>query len=258
LSQTESSCWIDAETIHWNYLDDNVYEMTDSVSIFSYRQWSESHIFVPKWNDFIMINYHQMVRHVVLSLIKTTNCRTWNNWILSASMSVIDETEILRIRIQELIVTHTFEYLKNPTKLLSIFFESNWQLTRIKSEIFPGSSLGSAFTSMRLVWIVIKSENEAFVMENDFLIDVVNHKLIRNLLSSFSILIPSKVEIFFSWCESPSSFSFESNSRLSRIRSKGFSGSRIYWMEIQQLYAINQNHWNELKFRHLVKFLLWS
>jgi hypothetical protein len=74
--------------------------------------------------------------------------------------------------------------------------------------------------------ISIESGNEIFVMENDFLIDVVDRKLIRNFSRSTAIEIGRNVEILGSRCfsvwESLSSITFESNSRLTRIESFAF------------------------------------
>jgi hypothetical protein len=58
------------------------------------------------------------------------------------------------------------------------------------------------------------------MMRNDFLIDFVNHRLIRNFSSSSNIRISSDIEILvsscFSSCKSLSSISFEPDSRLNR------------------------------------------
>jgi hypothetical protein len=69
------------------------------------------------------------------------------------------------------------------------------------------------------------------VIENDILVDVIDHKLIRNFSESSSIEIPFDIEILgtgsFSGCESISSLSFESNSRLTKIESDTFSMSSL-------------------------------
>jgi hypothetical protein len=69
------------------------------------------------------------------------------------------------------------------------------------------------------------------VIEKELLIDIVDHKLIRNLSSSFSVIIPCDIEILcsfcFSWCKSLQSISFKSNSRLTRIESEVFSLSSL-------------------------------
>jgi hypothetical protein len=74
--------------------------------------------------------------------------------------------------------------------------------------------------------ISIESWNERFVIRDDLLIDIVDHKLICNLSSSSSITIPRDIEILGSNCfsvfASLRSVSFESNSRLKRIESKAF------------------------------------
>jgi hypothetical protein len=74
--------------------------------------------------------------------------------------------------------------------------------------------------------ISTESGNEVFVVENEILIDIVHHKLIRNFSRSSNIEIGSDIEILgsscFSSCKSRSSISFESNSRLIRIESDAF------------------------------------
>jgi hypothetical protein len=79
--------------------------------------------------------------------------------------------------------------------------------------------------------ISIEIGNERFVIENDLLIDIVDHTLIRNLSTSSNIPIPPSIEILgsncFSRCKSLSSISFESNSQLTRIGSAAFSLSSL-------------------------------
>jgi hypothetical protein len=117
-------------------------------------------------------------------------------------------------------------------------------LTRIESGAFSLSSLdsiviprnvqfidGSAFCGVRLSSISIESGNKIFAIENDFLIDIVHHKLIYNLSNSLKITIPSDMEILepncFSNCDFLSSISFESNSQLTRIKSDAFFSSSL-------------------------------
>jgi hypothetical protein len=117
-------------------------------------------------------------------------------------------------------------------------------LTRIESIVFLSSSLqsiviprnvqfidGSAFINVTLLSISIESGNEIFVIEHDFLIDILHHKLIRNFSKSSSIEIGMNIEIVgtncFSNCESLFSITFESNSRLTRIESSAFSSSSL-------------------------------
>jgi hypothetical protein len=112
-------------------------------------------------------------------------------------------------------------------------------LTRIESEAFRDSSLqaiviprnaefidGSAFEGVKLASISIEIGNERFVSRGEMLIDIVDHKLIRNLSRSSSVAIPGDVEILgsgcFASCRSVKFVSFESNSRLKRIESKTF------------------------------------
>jgi hypothetical protein len=126
----------------------------------------------------------------------------------------------------------------------SIRFESNSRLTPIESFAFSKSSLksiviprnvrfidGSAFVGVTLSSIAIEPGNDRFVIENELLIDIVDHKLIRNFSKSSEIEIPSSIEILgsscFSSCGSLSSITFESNSRLTRIESEAFYESLL-------------------------------
>jgi hypothetical protein len=81
-------------------------------------------------------------------------------------------------------------------------------LTRIESGVFSYSSLqsiviprnvqfidGSAFIDVTLSSVVIESGNEIFVIENDFLINVLHHKLIRHFCTSSAIEIGMNIEI---------------------------------------------------------------
>jgi hypothetical protein len=92
--------------------------------------------------------------------------------------------------------------------LTSISFESNSRLTRIEFKAFSYSSLqsivipsnvssinGSAFLDVNLSNCLIESGNQRFVCENDFLIDVVDHKLIRSFSTSSHVEIPCHIEI---------------------------------------------------------------
>jgi hypothetical protein len=85
----------------------------------------------------------------------------------------------------------------------------------------------SAFQYARLASISIESGNERFVVRDDFLIDIVDHKLIRNVSSSSSVIIPCDIEILgascFACCTFLESVSFEFNSRLSRSESEAFT-----------------------------------
>jgi hypothetical protein len=77
--------------------------------------------------------------------------------------------------------------------LSSISFESNSRLTQIKSSAFSSSSLesieiprdvrsidGSAFIGSELYSISIEAGHDRFVIESGILIDLVDHRLIRN------------------------------------------------------------------------------
>jgi hypothetical protein len=74
-----------------------------------------------------------------------------------------------------------------------ISFESPSCLRRIESRAFAFSSLqsivvprnvqfidGSAFCDIELLSCEIESESDIFIFENEFLIDILDHKLIRN------------------------------------------------------------------------------
>jgi hypothetical protein len=123
-------------------------------------------------------------------------------------------------------------------------FESNSHLTWIESEAFSYSSLqsiviprnvrfidGSAFLGVTFSSISIELGNKIFAIENDFIVDVLHHKLIRNISKPSKIEISSQIEIFgskcFLRCESLSSITFESNSRLTWIESKAFFESSL-------------------------------
>jgi hypothetical protein len=124
--------------------------------------------------------------------------------------------------------------------LSSISFESNSQVKRIESSAFSDSSLESiviprnvefiddpAFADVPISLISIESGNEFVVVENEFLIDIVHHKSNSNFSTSSNVDISSDIEILGSFCfshsQSFSSISFESNSRLTRIKSEVFS-----------------------------------
>jgi hypothetical protein len=58
----------------------------------------------------------------------------------------------------------------------------------------------SAFHGVELSSISIESGNERFVIREYFLIDIVDHKLIRNLSNSSSVIIPCEIDILVSRC----------------------------------------------------------
>jgi hypothetical protein len=90
---------------------------------------------------------------------------------------------------------------------------------------------GSAFYSMNLSNCLIEPDNRRFIFDKTFLLDVVDHRLIRNFSGASHITIPRDIEILgsscFHECESLLSISFESNSRLIRIDSYPFSKSSV-------------------------------
>jgi predicted metal-binding protein len=143
---------------------------------------------------------------------------------------------ILIPRNVEILGSKCFSYCKS---LSSITFESNSHLTRIESNVFSDSSLqsiviprnvgfidGSAFSNALCLSVSIESGNDIFIMANEFLIDIIHHKLIRNVSKSSEIEISNSIEIrgsnCFSCCKSLSSITFESNSQLTRIESFAF------------------------------------
>jgi hypothetical protein len=128
--------------------------------------------------------------------------------------------------------------------LSSISFESPSRLRRIESYAVSASSLesiviprnvqfieGSAFCSVKLLSCELESRNDRFVVANEFLIDFLNHILIRDFSNSSDIAIPSSIEILgpscFEQCKSLSSILFESPSRLARDESRAFPDSYV-------------------------------
>jgi hypothetical protein len=89
----------------------------------------------------------------------------------------------------------------------------------------------SALCSIKSLSCKIECGNDRFAIENECLIDILHHKLIRNCSDSSHIRIPSSVEILgpscFAWCSSLSSISFESPSRLARVESRAFADSDV-------------------------------
>jgi hypothetical protein len=117
-------------------------------------------------------------------------------------------------------------------------------LNRIESFAFAWSSLksieiprkvqfidGSAFIGIKQNYVSIESGQKRFAISKKFLVDIIDHRLIRNFSSLSCVTILSDIEIFgsncFSFCKSLSSISFESNSRLTRIESKAFRRSSL-------------------------------
>jgi hypothetical protein len=78
---------------------------------------------------------------------------------------------------------------------------------------------------------LIESDNRRFAFDKTFLLDVVDHRLIRNFSVSSHITIPRDIEILgsscFLGCQLLSSISFESNSRQKRVESGAFCGCHI-------------------------------
>jgi hypothetical protein len=55
---------------------------------------------------------------------------------------------------------------------------------------------GSAFQNVELLSISIESGNERHANEQNSMIDIVDHKVIRNCSNSSSVIIPRDIEIF--------------------------------------------------------------
>jgi hypothetical protein len=139
--------------------------------------------------------------------------------------------------------------------LFSISFESNSRLIRIKSGAFyrspvqlielPGNVqfiAGSSFLCVDSACVSIKSGRNTFSIENDFLVDVVTHRLIHGFSSLSSIEICANIEILGKSCFSDSwsisSISFQPNSQLIRIESNAFSSSSLQSIEIPRSVEI--------------------
>jgi hypothetical protein len=90
---------------------------------------------------------------------------------------------------------------------------------------------GSAFCHVKLSSCEIESGDDRFVFEHEFLIDILDHKLIHNFSNSSDITIPFSIQILgpscFSECRSLSSIVFESPSRLARVESRAFTRSDV-------------------------------
>jgi hypothetical protein len=128
--------------------------------------------------------------------------------------------------------------------LSCISFELDWKMTKIKAEAFRESGLESlmiprslrfinkySFSYVKLSLYLIRDGNDRFVFQQDFLMDVIDQKLIRNFSSSSNIEIPSSIEVLgqlsFGQSYSFSSISFESPSHLIRIECNAFSESSL-------------------------------
>jgi hypothetical protein len=121
--------------------------------------------------------------------------------------------------------------------LASVSFLSNSKLRRIGSPAFLNSSLqsiliprtvqfidGSAFGKHRSLTVSIEPGNERFIIREELLIDIVDHKLIWNFLTLPEVTIPCDIEIIgpSSLCPYPrfnQFVSFEPNLRLKRVES---------------------------------------
>jgi hypothetical protein len=161
----------------------------------------------------------------------------------------IEEGLFLESSLQSILIPRNVEIFcsycfSNCQLLFSITFESNSRLIRIESKAFSHLSLqsieiprsvqfidGSAFRCLSLSSISLEPGNERFILENEFLINVLRHELIYNFCTLSTIQIPISIEILgsscFFFCESLSFITFESNSRLTRIESSAFSCSAL-------------------------------
>jgi hypothetical protein len=95
---------------------------------------------------------------------------------------------------------------------------------------------GSAFSRIKSICVLLEAGHANFAIEQDFLVDVLNQRLICSFSSSSNIEIPRDIEILgsscFFHCESLSSISFESNSHLNQIESEAFRESSLKSIEI--------------------------
>jgi hypothetical protein len=122
-------------------------------------------------------------------------------------------------------------YFSKCQSLLSVSFGPDRRLLRIESGTFSDSSVrsgtvprgvrfigGSPSCCIALLSIMIGSENDTFVIENDLSIDIVSHKLFHHFSRSPAVLIRRDIGILrsscVSSCELLSSISLVSNSRL--------------------------------------------
>jgi hypothetical protein len=133
-----------------------------------------------------------------------SHCKSLSSIIFESNscLTRIESKAFLYSSLQSILIPRNVEIIGSKCfygckSLSSITFESNSLLTRIESGAFRGvTSLrslviprnvqfidGSAFDAVTLSSISIESGNEIFVIENDFLIDVFHHKLIRNVFS---------------------------------------------------------------------------
>jgi hypothetical protein len=149
----------------------------------------------------------------------------------NSQLKRIESEAFSRSSLQSILIPKKVEILGSTcfsycSSLSSITFESKSQLTRIESEAFHGSSFqsiviprnvrfidGSAFIDVTQLSMSIESGNDIFIIDNGILIDVIDHKLIRNVSESSEIEISKSIEIFgshcFSYCKSLSSLTFE-------------------------------------------------
>jgi hypothetical protein len=188
-----------------------------------------------------------------------SNCRSLSSISFEAysRLTRIESYAFSGSSLQSIVIPRSVEILgpscfSNCKLLSSITFESNSRLIRIESSAFSYSELqsiliprsvqfidGSAFVDLSLFAISLEAENDKFVLENGFLIDIIHHKLIRNFSTSLTVQIANSIEILGSCCFSKyellSSITFESNSRstfesyshLTRIEPEEFYGSLL-------------------------------
>jgi hypothetical protein len=160
--------------------------------------------------------------------------------IESAAFSETDLKSITIPRSVEFLGTRCF----SRSELSVLSFESDSQLLRIESEAFSSTALqslviprtvrwiaGSAFTNLAMSSVFIEKGNPTFEFRDDFLIDAIHHKLIRDFSNSRLREIPDEIEILgvSTFCRSLSfsSISFSSNSNLRRIESMAFAHSSL-------------------------------
>jgi hypothetical protein len=126
-------------------------------------------------------------------------------------------------------------------KFDSVVFESPSRLRRIDSFEFSSNVVvlprtvdcipGKAFWRDEKITLSFEAENEPFAMDNDFLVDVLRHKLVFAFSDLTTIHVPSSIEIIgascFSDCLTLRWLILEMDSKLKRIESKAFVRSSL-------------------------------
>jgi hypothetical protein len=104
-------------------------------------------------------------------------------------------------------------HLKDCQSLSSISFETDSRLKRIESDAFSFSSLqsiviprnvqfidGSAFIGINLHAFSIETSHERSMIDKEFLVDIIDYRLIRSFSSSSHVEIYGDIEMLGSSC----------------------------------------------------------